>query len=561
VAEQLAMWVLFAVPLFLLRRRESRWLDVANPAVKALVSVARRPISAALLPAFMVAAIWRGRITLDSLLLLLPLLRVVPQLLPAGFKPLIWGIAGVYVGNQMITQNFARALLPGRLLILILIAAMAILVRRLALSVKTTNAEALQQLPPSIRTHGFTFCLAVLGVALVAEVTGLTALASYLSTGVVRTLFGAALLFAFLRISHGFLQLMIETPEGVIASYFTREPDGLAQRLSIGIRWLARIFLALLILEIFDLTTPLLQAWRDALAYQFEAGAIEFTAGSVVILVTTIAATVLLSRVIQFFLGAAVFSRVNLGRGVGDMVSKLLHYSLLTAGFLFAIGAAGLDLNRFTLLMGALGVGIGLGLQSVVGNFMSGLILLVERPFGVGDVVTVGDLTGVVTDVGIRSTRLRTWNGADIAVPNSNLTSTTVTNWSLVGHQRGNEITVGVAYGSDPNVVTSLLETAAREHPAVLTEPPPAAFFSGFGQSSLDFTLRYWTELANFLTARSALHTTIYRRLGEAGIEIPFPQQDVRLTVEQTSETKNESAPSVRAQTSLPTSQEGVART
>lgn len=544
VAEQLALWVLFALPLFLLRRRESRWRQVANPAVTALISVARRPISAALLPAFMVAAIWRGRITLDSLLLLLPLLRIVPQLVPPGFKPLLWGIAGAYVGNMVITQNFSRVLLPGRLLTMLLIAAMAFLVQRLARAVSTANSEALQQIPASIRVHGFRFCLVALGGALVAGVAGMTALASYLSSGIARTLFGAALLFGFLRISHAFLQLMIEAPEGVIASYFTREPDGLAQRLLTGIRWLARIFLALLVLETFDLTTPLLMAWQGALAYQFEVGAIQFTIGSIVILVVTIAATVLLSRIVQFFLSAAVLHHLTLGRGVGDMVSKLLNYSLLTAGFLFAIGAAGFDLNRFTLLMGALGVGIGLGLQSVVGNFMSGLILLVERPFGVGDVVTVGDLTGVVTDVGIRSTRLRTWNGADIAVPNSNLTSATVTNWSLMGHQRGNEITVGVAYGSDPKVVAALLETAAREQPTVLTNPPPVAFFSGFGASSLDFTLRYWTELANFMTARSALHTTVYQRLGEAGVTIPFPQQDVRLTVEHTAEAKNEPATS-----------------
>jgi len=203
---------------------------------------------------------------------------------------------------------------------------------------------------------------------------------------------------------------------------------------------------------------------------------------------------------------------------------------VLVAGFFLAAFAANFDLNRFTLLAGALGVGIGFGLQSIVNNFVSGLVLLFERPIKVGDRIEVGQLLGDVRHIGMRASVVRTLTGAEVVVPNGNLVSNEVTNWTLSDQLRRGDIEVGVKYGTDPEQVLEILLQVAERHEDVLKEPPPAAWFMGFGESSLDFSLRAWTGATEkFFQVRSDLNVAVNRALKEAGMEIPFPQRDLHV--------------------------------
>jgi small-conductance mechanosensitive channel len=197
---------------------------------------------------------------------------------------------------------------------------------------------------------------------------------------------------------------------------------------------------------------------------------------------------------------------------------------VLLLGFLLAISAAGVDLNRVSLVAGAFGVGIGFGLQNVVNNFVSGLILLYERPVQIGDTVEVGGTTGEVRRIGIRSSTLRTGQGAELIVPNSSLISDRVVNWTF-----SDRVRVRVAYGTDPERVLGLLREAALGNPDVLEAPAPQAFFLGFGESALDFELQAWSYLDNAGATQSSLAIGVGRSLAEAGIEIPVPQRDLRL--------------------------------
>jgi len=190
----------------------------------------------------------------------------------------------------------------------------------------------------------------------------------------------------------------------------------------------------------------------------------------------------------------------------------------------------GIDLNRFTILAGAFGVGVGFGMQNVINNFVSGLILLFERPVQVGDTVQIGDLLGDIRRIGIRSSTIRTWEGAEVIVPNGNLTSDLVTNWTLSDRMRRIDLPVGVAYGSDPGKVLELLSAVAKQQPRIVTEPPPTVLFLGFGDSSLDFQLRVWTDhFEEWMSIRSDLAVAVHSALRAAGITIPFPQRDVHL--------------------------------
>ena len=216
--------------------------------------------------------------------------------------------------------------------------------------------------------------------------------------------------------------------------------------------------------------------------------------------------------------------------GVPTAISKTVSYAVVLVGLWFAVLASGMDVTRFTVLVGTLGVGIGFGLQNVVNNFVSGLILLYERPVRLGDVVEVGKTTGEISRIGVRSSTVKTFQGAEVVVPNSNLVSNELVNWTLSDRARRIEIEVGVAYGSDPERVVKLLVEAARGHDGVLEFPPPSALFTGFGDSSLDFQLRCWTRRFDLWTVvASEVRIAVSRALEAAGIDIPFPQRDLHV--------------------------------
>jgi small-conductance mechanosensitive channel len=188
------------------------------------------------------------------------------------------------------------------------------------------------------------------------------------------------------------------------------------------------------------------------------------------------------------------------------------------------------DLTKVTILAGALGVGIGFGLQGVVNNFVSGLILLFERPIHIGDAVEVGGVAGEVRRIGIRASTVRTGQGADIVVPNAQLISERLTNWTLSDRRRRIDLPVGVNYGAVPQKAIALLEGVGRAHPRVLPDPAPQAFFTAFGDSAINFELRVWTEDGDkSFQIRSELAVAVHDAVLAAGMSFPVPQREVRL--------------------------------
>jgi small-conductance mechanosensitive channel len=181
---------------------------------------------------------------------------------------------------------------------------------------------------------------------------------------------------------------------------------------------------------------------------------------------------------------------------------------------------------RITLLTGAFGVGIGFGLQNVIQNFASGLILLFERPVQVGDKIQLAGLEGEVLRIGMRSCTLRTGDGAEVIVPNADLITEQVTNWTLSDRLRRVDVPVGVAYGSDPELVLRVLREVVGLHPDVCAAPPPVALFIGFGAGSLDFRLSAWTEAADWTRVRSDLGVRVNAALRDEGIRFPAPPSD-----------------------------------
>ncbi|MGD1876410.1 MAG: mechanosensitive ion channel family protein [Kiloniellaceae bacterium] len=236
-------------------------------------------------------------------------------------------------------------------------------------------------------------------------------------------------------------------------------------------------------------------------------------------------AILLLTRLGQRVLSHQILPQTGFDSGVQNSLSAGFGYIGIILAAVFGVSALGVDLSNIALIAGALSVGIGFGLQTIVSNFVSGIILLIERPIKVGDWVVVGGNEGTVRRITVRSTELQTFQRASVIIPNSDFISTPVTNWTHKDHYGRIEVAVGVAYGSDVEKVREVLLDCAQKHERVLTSPEPFVLFLNFGASSLDFELRCYTnEVSYRLLISSDLRFSIDKAFREAGIEIPFPQ-------------------------------------
>ncbi|NLC70408.1 MAG: mechanosensitive ion channel, partial [Desulfuromonadaceae bacterium] len=329
--------------------------------------------------------------------------------------------------------------------------------------------------------------MATAGLALVAQFGGYETFAAWL-------LYSAAL-SVFILISTYMSILLAEGGVGFFFEHFPlpKKPffESLRREISRRLKWLVRLFFVVMgglyLLSIWGASDTLGDVWNRILNLKVSIGTVNISVQMGLLAALFIYLSILLSSLIQMFLDREFFPSRKMERGQRELIKKLFHYSLVVIGFLLAMGAFGIELKNFAVLAGAFGIGIGFGLQNIVNNFVSGLILLFERPITIGDVVVFQGEWGTVRHIGLRSTIVETFDRSEIIVPNSQLVSEPVFNWTLSSYTARCIITVRVAYGTDIAKVMQILEVIGKGHPEVLTDPPPSALFIGFGESSLDF--------------------------------------------------------------------------
>lgn len=259
-------------------------------------------------------------------------------------------------------------------------------------------------------------------------------------------------------------------------------------------------------------------------------GEIEITPATLLIATLIILIAYGISRLLQRILRRKVFEQTHLHKGSQSAICRLLHIIIMCLGVFIAIQHTGINLTALAAVSAVLLVGIGLGLQNITHNFISGLIMLFERPVQEGDFVEVGGVQGTVQAVNAYSTKVETLDRVTIIVPNSHFLSENVTNWSFQESKVRIHATVGVSYGADVELVAETLLEVGRAHPAVLSDPQPQMQFLGFGDSSLNFDLLVWIEdpTRQYIVI-SDLNFAIVRAFRERNITIPFPQRDLHM--------------------------------
>jgi small-conductance mechanosensitive channel len=271
---------------------------------------------------------------------------------------------------------------------------------------------------------------------------------------------------------------------------------------------------------------------RHALDYSFfQVGSLAVTPLFLMKAALFLVVLTVVSRLFERVVLKRVFSRLSMSDSLKFALSRFITYAILLGGLFIGVQSLGVNLNSLVVFGGALGVGVGLGLQNVVSNFVAGLILLIEQPIRMGDRIEVKDTFGDVVRIGARSTWVRTNDNFVIILPNSEFINNSVINWTANDPRIRLNVPVGVSYNADPERVRDLLLDVARANPTVLTDPAPDVIFNNFGDSSLDFTLRIWTESQVHQPANlnSDLYFAIFRSFKDNKIEIPFPQRDLHI--------------------------------
>jgi potassium-dependent mechanosensitive channel len=378
-----------------------------------------------------------------------------------------------------------------------------------------------------VLTIGIPLGLILLASSLAANILGFNSLAQILSLTALVGAFAGTALYCAARI----LMLVLST---VLRSSWAQPV--LEARTEQIERWAWRVMVPLSFFLWLEAMSRLLTIYDSmvgyvtrALSYPIGFQRVHITLGDILSFLFVLIVGYALANLLAFALRKLLLSAFPRQRGLPFTISKVTYYVLLVLVFLAALVNAGMELNKFTLVTGALGVGVGFGLQNVVNNFVSGLILLFERPIRVGDTVEMKGLAGTVRRIGARSSTIQTGEDAEVIVPNSNLISNEVINWTLSSVRRRVDIPVGVAYGTDPERVLSLLIEVAATHSGVTRNPKPEAYFVGFGDSALNFELRLWTYQEDWFRLKSDVALGITKALREANIEIPFPQRELHI--------------------------------
>lgn len=381
----------------------------------------------------------------------------------------------------------------------------------------------------TLRYLGIMFLIIAI-VGFISALTGNVMLSKSFLLAVNFTIMASGLLYIAVLIVKGLFISVIESSAAQNVNFIKNHGIFLKKRILQIINTATTFYILYLLLDRLSFWNKPKESFLGFLNKQIKVGEIQFSIGTVLIFFIVIYVSILVSKIIQVILEGDILDRMSLKRGMPHTISMLVRYTLITFGVFLGISATGIQLSSMTVIIGAFSVGIGFGLQNIFYNVVSGLILLFDRPIKIGDTIEVGTLIGRVTHVGIRTSNIKTFDGAEVIVPNGQLISNEVINWTLSDQQRRIEVLMSVSYNSDTNKVSELLMEVIKQHKDVMIYPQPQVLFKQLGESALNFRLLFWTEsIDEWLRIQSEVTFKAFNKLKENNIEIPFPQRDLHL--------------------------------
>jgi potassium efflux system protein len=527
------IYFLILLSLILILRHYTKNFRSEDPVVERAQEILKAPVSASIIISLIALSLIYSDApefysSLIRILVVLPLIFVLRRIISNTLRMPLYLFALILILEQIRLTIENNTGVERVLLILINVIVLAVLVWMLrtkrfdkAFSTKSYNDKAV------ILTK---ITIVLFSITLMVNFLGYVALSFMLVNGMIISVYGIIIIITAALTLEGVIMIILQTKLAGLLNVVNNYPDKIHRVIHKILKLVFSVWAVIIILNNFGVRKIVTDWLVETLGHEWSIGDFSISLGALLLFIVSIWLSIITARFVRFILEGDVLPRFDLARGVPGAVSIISSYVIIGFGIIVAIRGAGFDLNSFALLAGALGVGIGFGLQDIVKNFISGLIIIFERPIQIGDAVQVEDLSGRVQHIGIRSSIIKTWEGAEVIVPNGNLISNKLINWTFADQLRRIDVKVGVAYGTNVNLVMETLLECARQHEKLLVSPPPLVLFNEFGESSLDFELRCWTsDFGTWFQIKSDLRISIEKAFREQNIEIPFPQRDLHL--------------------------------
>jgi len=523
-ALHLVAWLMLLPAFFWIRQWARGWVR-EDPTLRRSELAFESPVATATITALLLSG-WLyphaprllGAIIIA--LALAPTIIVVRRLLDQRLLPILYALGVFFTIDRLRSVILTQPRMHQFLLVVEMAAGAALLfwfIRSGRLRAAVNYSDAVEgAIVVTCRIFGILFLTATIAAAL-----GYVALATLLGDAVLGSAYLAVILYAATRIIEGLVMVLLRVRPVSLLQAVSKNRRLVWVRTCRVINWLALLIWLLGTLEMLSVRQIFVRHLYAAFTATLTVGAFSLSLGQVVAFGLAVWASILASRFIRFILQEDVYPRFHLARGLPYAISTVLHYAILLIGFTTAVQMLGYDMTKFTILAGAFGVGLGFGLQNIFNNFVSGLILLFERPIKVGDVIQVGADTGTVRRIGIRASVIRLGSGAEVIMPNGRLIADPVTNWTLSGRGRDIAMELSVAAGTEPRQVIALWSKVTAVHPKIAEEPPPRAVLTGLTADALKFDLRAWTsEFETWSATRSDLAIALNAALADAGIVV-----------------------------------------
>ncbi len=511
--------------------RTRKYINTGEPISEKVIRIFRFPVPLALImSAYSTLYLYDAApllfVELVILVIVIAIIPLIHIIIPQLTRKYTYYLTGLFLATRLLGMTLEQSIQVRILVIIVSVLSAYILLLVLRKVGKADQENSSGSLV--LAKAGLLLCILSLSVAIIGNVTGAGELSMMLCVGTLRFVMAVVLFFITMNILKALLTLFMYS-KTIMSIHLFKANSTEIYRFSIKLIYVFTfLLLCNSLLEVFNMKDSFFNALEDFLEEVRTIGEFEYSVGSILLFIIVVYLSALAGKVLKTFIEDGILFNFNVKRGLALSIGTLTRYLLVTTGVLIAISAVGISLDKLTVLIGALGVGIGFGLQSIFNNLVSGLILLFDRPVQIDDTVEVGNLIGKVKSIGLRTSSIRTFDGAEVIVPNGELISKEVINWTRSDPQRRMELIIGVAYDSDLKVVEDVIKNTLEGHSDVIKYPNPLILMNKLNDHSIDFRILFWTDnYDQWMRIRSEVLLSIFEALKIKNIEIPFPQRDL----------------------------------
>jgi small-conductance mechanosensitive channel len=368
-------------------------------------------------------------------------------------------------------------------------------------------------------------CIALLTVSMGADMYGATLLATYITNGIFVSLYASIVFYTLTVILAGYTIILLRRRMATASFMVEKYASDVEKAITIFIKLFMTLWWMLIVLKTIGIYPHIVDAKNKIMELSWMVGSSTISIESIFNFFSIIIITWFIAKLIRMILEVEIFSRFKLPRGFPTAITTVLNYIIVIGGTFIAFSSLGITTEQFTLVFGALGVGIGFGIRNIIANFISGIIMVFERPVQIGDTIEINNSMGTVQDIGTRSSTIKTFDGSEVIIPNADFIAKEITNWTLSDERRRKTIVFKVALDSNIEEVLEIMQRVSSSHIDTLKDPKPVATLLNFSEYYLEFKLYFWLN-SNLIVAPSDITINIYKALKEANIKMPLPKQE-----------------------------------